>query len=162
MNLPVTLALLLFSLVLAPLAPAQTALAQQNAPPPTPPPTRPHNVTPGQQHTNNDHVKVDNFTASHGDATIDPKDGTGTITTTVRTRTGFQGAISGLDSDDTVAIGSNNTNTKVEGEGGATITQGGGSRVEYKNTSATMDLTVTLSSGNSVIVPPGQRVIVQT
>lgn len=119
------------------------------------PNARPHKVVPGAQHTNNAGVKVDNFTTSHGDATIDPKDGTATSTTTVRTRASFHGAVKGLKSGDTLAVGSNNT-ADVEAKPGATITVGGGSTVTVTNTGTVGNVVVTASTGTQMQVPPGQ------
>jgi hypothetical protein len=121
---------------------------------------RAEKVAPGAQHTNTDGVTVVNDGSSHGNATIDPSGGTATAVTTVRTRTGFVGAIRGLENDDRVSIGSSNTAT-VTGEGGS-ISVGGGSTVTITNTSTQATIQVTLASGATVNVAPNSSVTVQS
>lgn len=108
-------------------------------------------VRPGQQWTNVDGVQVINRTGSTGDAWIDPEQGSATGSTTVDTRTGFDGEIKDIDSNDTVNMGSSATG-EVKGDGG-TINLSGGSSVRVTNTGTGGDITVNLPSGG-----PGQTV----
>ena len=117
-------------------------------------------VAPGNTHTNADGVTVDNRASSHGNATIDPRTGSGSSTTTVRTKTGFDGKVSGIDSNDDVSIGSS-SQAEVEGEGGS-VRVGGGSTVKVTNGGSAGNITVNLPSGTVLTVPPGQHVIVTT
>lgn len=119
-----------------------------------------HKVKPGQEHTNKDGVTVDNAEDSDGNAFIDPKKGTTGSSTTVDTNTGFEGEISGLDSNDTINIGSSNTVT-VNTDGG-TVNIGGGSSVTITTSPTGGTTTVNLNSGQQVSLPPGTTAIVFT
>lgn len=136
------------------------AAAQQAAAPPNGDPIRStatapakQRVRPGQQHTNADGVHVVNRSTSNGDAWVDPAQGGATGSTTVDTRTGFDGEIEDIDSNDTVNMGSSATG-EVKGDGG-TINLSGGSSVRVTNTAPAGggDITVNLPSGG-----PGQTV----
>jgi len=129
----------------------------------------PHRVKRGETHTNEDGVTVTNNEDSSGNAEIDPKKGTGNSSTEVDTKTGFEGKIAGIDSNDEVDLASSN-DVEVEGTGG-TVTVSGGSTVKITNTnpappqggtSAGASITVTLPSGNSLTVPAGSTVTITT
>lgn len=121
-----------------------------------------HKVKPGESYTNNDGVTVDNDDASGGNATIDPANGSGNSSTQVNTKTSFEGDISGLDSNDTVNLGSSNT-ANVSGTGG-TVNVSGGSAISVSNTSVAGggNMTVNLPSGSSITVGPGSNITVNT
>lgn len=117
-------------------------------------------VRPGDEYCNVDGVCVKNTKDSNGNATVDPRGGTSNAATTVATRTGFEGEISGLDSNDTADLGSSNEAT-VSGEGG-TVNVGGGSKVTVQNGEGGGDMTVNLPSGTTVTVSPGSTTTVTT
>ena len=107
-------------------------------------------VPPGKSHTNTDGVTISNAEGSNGTGYINPKVGLENAETTVRTGTGFEGKVTGVDSNDEVDLGSSNDAT-VEGTGG-TVVLSGGSTVTVKNTGPAGggDMTVQLPSGSSL------------
>ena len=115
---------------------------------------------PGETVCNNDGVCVANDPNSTGDAYIDPGKGHANSATTITTKSGFTGDISGMDANDTANLGSNATAT-VTGEGG-TVNVSGGSTVTVSNTSTTGSTTVNMSSGTSVTIPAGSTATVKS
>jgi hypothetical protein len=111
-------------------------------------------VKPGGSALNNDGVGVEASSTSQGDATLSPGDGQGTAScaSNAVTRNGFEGAISGIDLNDTVSVGANNT-TSVTGTGGY-VSLAGHSTTTVSNTGTTNNITVVLPSGQNVTVPP--------
>lgn len=128
----------------------------------TNPDSRKQKVKPGNSHCNSDGVCVANGEESRGDAIIDPKEGSESSITEVDTKSGFEGEISGLDSNDIVNLGSSNT-CGVTGTGG-TVTCSGGSTVGVTNVGGdgATNMTVNLPSGSTVTVPPGSNVDIST
>jgi hypothetical protein len=124
--------------------------------------TAAHTVSEGKEHTNASGVKVVNDASSSGTASIDPKTGVIDSTTTVITKGGFVGSITGGKTSTKITIGSSNKAT-IKGAGG-TISIGGGSTVTYTNTSTVSgeNAVITLSSGTILTIPPGSTVIVAT
>jgi len=118
--------------------------------------------SPGQSYCNGDGVCVDNDEDSSGNATIDPKTGEEGDETTVDTDSGFEGDIDGIDSNDTVDLGSSN-DVDITGTGGE-VNVGGGSNVDITNTSGAggTSITVNLPSGTKVTVGPGSTVNIKT
>jgi hypothetical protein len=144
-----------------------TAVADQKKKPANPPEEiepagTKEKVKPGEAHTNNDGVTVDNDSDSTGNATIDPKDGSGNSQTDVDTQTGFEGDISGIDNNDTVDLGSSN-DVNVSGTGG-NVSASGGSTVNVSNTGPVGggNINVTLPSGTTINVGPGSNVTINT
>lgn len=117
-------------------------------------------VKPGECHENSDGVTVCNDKDSSGNAKVNPKSGTSGSETTVTTGTGFEGSIDGIDSNDTVDLGSSNDAT-VSGNGG-TVNTGGGSTTTVTNGTGGGDMTVNTPSGSTVTVPPGSSATVTT
>lgn len=115
-------------------------------------------VQPGESKTNGDGATVSNAGNSGGNASIDPASGCGdgNSETTVTTKTGFKGSISGLDANDKVTLSSSNTVT-ITGKGGH-VTIAGGSTVTCVNEAGGGNMTVTLPSGGTATVAPGSTV----
>lgn len=119
-------------------------------------------VKPGEVHTNSDGVTVSNSDASSGNAYVTPKTGTENAKSTIRTETGFNGEITGIDNNDNVDL-SSSAEAAVEGSGGR-VKVGGGSTVKVSNTGPTGggDITVDLPSGTTLTVPPGSSTTITT
>ena len=120
-------------------------------------------VKPGESHENEDGVNVENSMKSGGDAKVNPKKGNKNSATTVTTKSRFDGTISGLDSNDTVNMGSSNTG-EVKGDGGR-VNLSGGCRVTVTNTSTALNpkiMTVSLPSGATATVAPGSSTTFNT
>lgn len=121
-------------------------------------------VRPGNCGTNGDDVTVCNDEGSGGNASLDPREDQGQEgdETTVRTDTGFDGDIEGMDSNDTAYLGSSNS-ASVSGTGGV-VSVSGGSSVTVTNTGTQPgnQTTVILPSGNTVTVPGGSTVTINT
>lgn len=118
--------------------PATNALAgpvidEEVGPPDTLPDKK--TVKPGTSHCNGDSVCVTNTSPGTQDATITPATGDATSDTTVATDTKFTGSVTGLDSTDTVNLGSSNT-TSISGTGG-TVNAQGGSTITVTNSADT-------------------------
>ena len=120
--------------------------------------SKPHKVKPGETHTNEDGATVSNSEDSEGNAFIDPKNGGGSSSTTITTKTGFEGSIDGIDANDTVKPGSSNTGT-INGNGG-TVQLSGNSTWTINNGTGGGNMTVTTPAGNSVTIPPGTNGVV--
>tara|TARA_R110000851_G_scaffold120002_2_gene248110 strand:- start:933 stop:1430 length:498 start_codon:yes stop_codon:yes gene_type:complete len=121
--------------------------------------TTAHRLNRGESHTNLDEVTLTVDEESTGKASIDPKKGSKTSKTTVRTKTGWIGKVAGIDSNDEVVLGSSSEGS-IEGTGGE-VSIAGGSTVTVTNTTAnpngtaTGQITCTLPSGAVVTIPPG-------
>lgn len=120
-------------------------------------------VNPGNCHDNGD-VKVCNNADSGGKATIDPKTANGgdAESTEVVTKTNFKGSVEGIETGDTVDVGSSNT-ASISGTGGNVHAQGG-STIAVTNTSAPggSSINCTLPGGSTVVVGPGSNVTITT
>lgn len=147
------------------LASVSSATQSPGSPSPSPPSVSPSSksevVEPGESFTNGDGVTVANESpeeGGYGTATITPKEGDGTSETTVKTKPNFEGAISGLDGNDTVNIGPTSEAT-VAGAGG-NVTIGGNSIVTVQNTGPQggPSTTVTFVGGAVAVIPPGSSV----
>lgn len=119
-------------------------------------------VKPGEETTNRDGVTVANDKESSGDATIDPKGGCGKegSKTKVKTKTGFEGSISGLDGNDSVDM-SSGADATVSGSGGD-VTISNNSEVTVTNAAGGGNMTVHMPSGSEVTIPPGSSATFST
>jgi hypothetical protein len=113
-------------------------------------------VKAGASAENLDGVSVSNDAASKGEASLSPGDGAGTpdCASNVVTKNGFEGTIDGLDVNDTVSVGANNTTT-VTGKGGY-VALGGHSTTTVTNNAPLggYNMTVVTPDGNTTTVPP--------
>jgi hypothetical protein len=114
----------------------------------------------GAEWTNLDGVNVINDANSGGTARINPKYGDKDSKTSVVTKSGFKGSVSGLDSNDTTDIGATNTVT-INTDGG-TVNIAGGSTATVNNANNGNNCHVTLPSGGSVDLPPGSSAVFHT
>jgi len=122
-----------------------------------------HTVEPGESHTNNDGVTVENTgdgsAGEDGDITINPKSGSENSKTTVDVENHATGTVSGIDGNDTVntAHGSNAT---ISGTGG-TVNVGSGSSgsITNNNPAGGEGASITVNvGGHELTVPPGSTV----
>lgn len=121
-------------------------------------------VKPGDQPvTNEDGVTVTNNGTSNGNATMTPKKGTKDSKTTVDTKSGFEGAIDGLDDNDVVSLGSSNGAT-ISGKGGTVNMKGNSTATVTNNASGpnAKSIKVNTPSGGSISVLPGMTVPITT
>lgn len=121
-------------------------------------------VKPGESHKNEDGVELTNDEDSGGNATIDPEHGDDRSSTTVDTKTGFEGTVTGVDANDVVDLGSSNT-ASVSGTGG-TVVMSGGSNVTVTNTTPAETanagaITIDMPSGTKLTVHPGSSITVE-
>tara|TARA_R110002096_G_C14661938_1_gene728385 strand:- start:4101 stop:4619 length:519 start_codon:yes stop_codon:yes gene_type:complete len=128
-------------------------------------------VKKGEKHENEDGVKITNEDDSGANADINPKTGDKDSDTKVKTGTGFEGQVDGIDDGDEVDLGSS-SEAEVSGTGGE-VSVSGGSTVKVTNTNeppvtgggtagAGDSITVILPSGNTLTVPPGSSVTITT
>jgi hypothetical protein len=119
-------------------------------------------VPPGSSHTNGDGVTVENDPSSSGNATISPDGGGPNCASNVVSKSGFEGAVNGIDVNDTVALGSG-ADATVSGTGGS-VSISGGSTVTVTNTNGPGGgvINVFLPSGNTATVGPGSSVTFNT
>ncbi len=117
-------------------------------------------VKPGKEHCNGD-VCVKNESTGSQDANVTPAKGDKDTATTVDTDTNFKGSVTGLDSNDTVNVGSSGTVT-VTGTGG-TVSAKGGSTVTVNNDAPAGGggvITVALPGGAKIEVPAGAQGVI--
>jgi len=121
------------------------------------------NVKPGEDEGNGD-VSVDNNSNNSGEnARITPPGTSNPDSTSsaVNTDTGFEGVVSGIESGDTVELGSANTAT-VTCVGGSVVMGGGSTVTIHNNGTAGAKATpiVVTTQGVTVQVPPGSPVVI--
>lgn len=117
-------------------------------------------VKPGQSFTNANGVTITTDINSQGNASINVG-GPTRQTTSVRTKTGWKGTVTGIKIDDVVQLTASN-HAKIQGDGG-TVQGGGNSLIEVKDTGPNgMPTKVELSSGVTGDVPDGSGIVLHT
>lgn len=111
-------------------------------------------VKPGETHTNGDDLTVSTEADSKGKATVYPKEGDERDVSTVNTSSGWHGEISGLDSNDTVNLGSSSDAT-ISGTGGAVIMGSGSATITNDGKEGGPSIHVTKADGSTTDIAPG-------
>ncbi len=119
-------------------------------------------VKPGECYTNEDQVTACTDKESKRSAEITPSKGSTKSKTTVTSKTSWDGTVDGIDANDRVSLGSNNTAT-ITGSGGSVKVSGSSTVTVINNgVNAAMPIGISLPSGTSLQVWPGGSVTITT